>query len=318
MNPVKPIIAESVLQSTDRLAEGYQTALPFRHLVIDDFFQPEFCARLVKDFPPFNERLAMNEDGKVGAKCTHEHLTELGEPWREVDRMIQSRPFLDWLGQVAGIEQLLYDPHYFGGGTHENRHGQDLDPHVDFNRHPVTGWHRRLNLIVYLNEHWDSAWGGAIEFHSDPRLPPDQNQIRLVQPLMNRAVVFETTHWSWHGFERINLPLGDQDPRSRKSVALYFYSLDRPPEEQVKPHSTIYVERPLPAQIQPGVMLSEADHAEILRLLGRRDQHLQRLYGYIADLNQQLEDSRPHVQTSIYRRLRALGGRVLRRLGLRH
>jgi len=311
------MISDQVLNSADSHAAEYATAKPFRHLVVDDFFQPSFCERLASAFPPFDERLAMNENGEVGAKCTHEDLPGLGGPWAEVDRMIQSQEFLSWLGRIAGINELLYDPHYFGGGTHENRHGQDLDPHVDFNKHPVTGWHRRLNLIVYLNDEWDPGWGGAIEFHKDPRLPADQNEIKLVQPMMNRAVLFETTHWSWHGFERINLPERDADPHSRKSLALYFYSKERPEEEQVKPHSTIYVERPLPAHIQPGRTLSEADHAEIVRLLARRDQHLQRLYGNISDLSQQLEDSRRGLPVTTYRRMRSFAGRVLRKMGLR-
>ena len=111
-----------------------------------------------------------------------------------------------------------------------------------------------------------------------------------MQPKFNRAVLFETTHWSWHGFERINLPEGDDDSRSRKSVALYFYSKTRPPEEQTKPHSTIYVERPLPEHIQPGTRLSDEDHQRIRVLLARRDQHLQRLYNNISDLSAHVED----------------------------
>ncbi len=314
---LKSAISDPILDSTEALRAEYDGAKPFRHLVIDDFFNQAFCDRLTANFPPFDERLAMNENGEVGAKCTHEDLPGLGGPWADVDRMIQSPEFLGWLGRITGIDELLYDPRYFGGGTHENRHGQDLDPHVDFNKHPVTGWHRRLNLIVYLNEEWDPDWGGAIEFHNDPRLSSDQNDIRLVQPMMNRAVVFETTHWSWHGFERINLPDGDADQRSRKSLALYFYSKERPPEEQVKPHSTIYVERPLPAHIQPGLTLSGDDHAEIVRLLARRDQHLQRLYGTISELSHQLEESRRGLPVAAYRRLRSYGGRMLRRFGLR-
>lgn len=307
-------IAANVLKQTPELAHQYQSAQPFRHVVMDGFFDPAFSQRLVDQFPAFDPARAMNENGEVGAKCSYDDLCALGGVWQDIDAMIQTPAFLRWLGELTGIPNLLYDPHYFGGGTHENRHGQDLDPHVDFNRHPITGWHRRLNLIVYLNDDWSPGWGGAIEFHKDPRLPADQNKITLVQPMLNRAVVFETTHWSWHGFERINLPQGDQDPRSRKSLALYFYSVDRPVEEQTKPHSTIYVERPLPPHIQPGTTLSDADHETLLRLLARRDQHLQRLYGYISDLNQQLEDSRSHLPMGLLRRIRAKLGRLYRRL----
>lgn len=279
-----------MVEQADSLAGRYANARPFRHLVMDEFFVPEYCDSLLTAFPPFDEHKAMNEDGIVGAKCVHEDLPSLAAPYRALDRLIQTRAFLDWLGQVTGIDGLLYDPDYFGGGTHENRHGQDLDPHVDFNRHPKTGWHRRLNLIVYLNREWHEDWGGAIEFHSDPRRPPEENEITYVQPAFNRAVLFETTHWSWHGFERINLPKGDADPHSRKSVALYFYSRERPEEEQTKPHSTIYVERPLPEHIRPDRVLTGEEHATIQRMLTRRDQHLQRLYGYISDLSAQVED----------------------------
>ena len=49
-----------------------------------------------------------------------------------------------------------------------NMSGQGMDSHVDFNFHRTNGLHRRLNLIVYLNEVWDKEWGGSIETHSDP------------------------------------------------------------------------------------------------------------------------------------------------------
>src|SRR6056297_3983751 len=284
------LIRQHYLSDPSALHAEFDSATPFRHLVMDDFFTVDFADELLHAFPPFDHQKAMNEDGKVGAKCVHEQLGELGEPYQRLDRAIQTREFLNWLGRLTGIEDLRYDPHYFGGGTHENCHGQDLDPHVDFNKHPKTGLHRRLNLIVYLNREWRDDWGGAIELHKNPRLPPAQNEIEYVQPKFNRAVVFETTHWSWHGFERINLPEGDDDRRSRKSVALYFYSKTRPTEEQTKPHSTIYVDRPLPDNIQPGTTLSEEDYQRISILTARRDQHLKRLYDYISDLSAQNEE----------------------------
>jgi len=284
------LIRPGLVDAGGRLFEEYDAAHPFRHLVFEEFFSPGFAEALIEHFPAFDPALAKNENGEIGAKCVHENLPALGGPFRRLDALIQSREFLDWLGGVTGIDGLCYDPDYFGGGTHENRHGQDLDPHVDFNKHPASGLHRRLNLIVYLNHDWHEDWGGAIEFHTDPRLPPGENEIKYIQPRFNRAVLFETTHWSWHGFERIHLPGGDADPRSRKSVALYFYSPTRPAEEMTKPHSTIYVERPLPDDIRPGRLLSEHDYERIRVLLARRDQHLQRLYRNISDLSARIED----------------------------
>lgn len=286
------ILSGLTLSSTEQLAKSFAEADPFRHVVINDFFDVDFCQALLDEFPPFDEQRAMTENGTIGRKSTHDNVRELGPSFVRLDDRIQESYFLGWLSQVTGIPDLLYDPHYFGGGTHENRHGQDLDPHVDFNKHPVTQNYRRLNLIVYLNREWDDAWGGAIEFHKDPRLPPEQNEIKYVSPAFNRCVIFETTHWSWHGFERINLPDGDDDQRSRKSIALYFYSYDRPEEEKVKPHSTIYVERPLPEYIRPGEVLTEDNYQRIKTLLARRDQHLQRLYNNISNLSYEIERMR--------------------------
>ena len=283
------------------LAAQFARREPFRHVVIDDFLAPDVCAALLAQFPPFERGNARNENGQLGAKSTIERIRGLGPAFSALDDAIQQRAFLDLIGAITGIPQLRYDPWYFGGGTHENRSGQDLDPHVDFNRHPVERWHRRLNLIVYLNREWDDAWGGSLELHSDPRSADDR--ITRITPLYNRAVIFETTEWSWHGFSRIALP-AEKAALSRKSIALYFYTAERPAEELAGTHSTIYVDRPLPERIRAGVTLTEDDVQEIRSLLARRDQHNRRLYDEVAALMSQLDQAQS-----------ALGGGLLGRVG---
>lgn len=272
------LLSQTTLEATEGLAAVFQRAEPFSHLVLDNFLREDFCQALLEEFPDFDSERARDENGTIGRKAVYPDVRQIGESYRRLDDVIQSPEFLGWVSRATGIPDLIYDPDYFGGGTHENRHGQDLDPHVDFNRHPITNHHRRLNLIVYLNHEWSEDWGGAIEFHRDPRLDPKDNEITKVQPLFNRCVIFATHDHSWHGFERITLPEGDADPRSRKSVALYFYSKTRPAHEYKGRHSTIYVERPLPEHIRPGEVLSEEDYQTIRVLIARRDQHLARLY----------------------------------------
>ncbi|MCP5476843.1 MAG: 2OG-Fe(II) oxygenase [Rhodanobacteraceae bacterium] len=297
------------------LAQAFARREPFRHVLIDDFFAEDFLARVLAEFPDFDQGNARNEAGELGHKSTVEGIRELGPAFAELDQQIQSRGFLDLISAITGIPDLLYDPHYFGGGTHENRPGQDLDAHVDFNRHPINGWHRRLNLIVYLNPEWDDAWGGSLELHSDPR--SEHDQVTVITPLMNRAVIFETTEWSWHGFSRI-APPAERQRLSRRSIALYFYSRERPEEELAQPHSTIYVDRPVDCPLQAGHTLS-ADDAEQIRIaLARRDQHVQRLYGDITRLTSELDSTKQHldriVKSGLSGHLRRLARRLLNTL----
>ena len=251
-----------VQRDATRLAQAFERARPFRHVTIEAFLEPSFAARLLDEFPRFDTRFAINELGQVGGKAVREEVRALPAPYVELDRFIQSREFLETISTVTGIPDLLYDPHYVGGGTHENIDGQQLDPHVDFNYHPGTRWHRRLNLIIYLNPEWDESWGGCLELHSDPWQSASNVTLR-VPPLLNRCVIFETTETSWHGFEAIRLP-PERRQLSRRSFAIYLYTKERPPEQTAPPHATIYV---------PGDLRSA--RAQI-RFLYEREKHFNR------------------------------------------
>ncbi|WP_395683437.1 2OG-Fe(II) oxygenase [Dokdonella sp.] len=304
-------VAPGTLADVERHAAAFAKREPFRHVVIDDFLAPDYAAALLAAFPPFERGNARNEAGDLGGKSTIERIRGLGAPYAALDDLIQSREFLDLVGRITGIPDLLYDPDYFGGGTHESRQGQDLDAHVDFNRHPSEGWHRRLNLIVYFNDAWNDAWGGSLELHSDPRSPDDR--VTVITPLYNRCVIFETTEWSWHAFPPIALP-AEQRSRTRKSIALYFYTRDRPSEELADTHSTIYVDRPLPERFRAGLTLGEHDVEELRVLLARRDQHNQRLYRDLQEMTRQLQTANAALRTGVIGRLGYLLRRVAARL----
>ncbi|BFM21188.1 2OG-Fe(II) oxygenase [Gilvimarinus japonicus] len=288
------IINPDVVAQASLLREKFASAKPFGHVVIDNFLQPELCETVLQQFPSFDERLAMNENGHVGRKAVNEKVASLGSAYQELDKLASSDEFRTFVGQITGLDNLLYDPYYFGGGSHENLSGQGLDVHVDFTHHPVTNWHRRLNLIIYLNHDWDPAWGGNIELHKNPRLPPEQDEVVTVPPVFNRAVLFETHNSSWHGFKKVRLPDEESD-RSRKSFALYYYTDDR--EQKVRPHSTIYVEEHVDPEITaPGHTLSATDSQTIRDHVMTRDHHLGRLYNNITDLMGQLQDAREYIQ----------------------
>ena len=268
------LLHQAVPNRVEEFRREFADAQPFRHVVIDDFLDPGLCGQLTAQFPPFDARHAGNERGETGRKAVIPGIARLGGAYASFDRLMRAPEFLALIGRITGIPGLLYDEDYAGGGTHENLDGQELDPHVDFNYHPARPLHRRLNLIVFLNPAWEEGWGGCLELLPKPQATGDVR--RLVLPLANRAVIFETTESSWHGFPRIHLPPGSNI--SRKSVAVYFYTKERPAEQIAPSHGTLYYQRPLPARIRAGTTLRAEDVAEIQSLLARRDSHLQFLY----------------------------------------
>jgi hypothetical protein len=268
-----PRISEAVVQQADAFREAFLHAAPFRHGMIEGFFEPAFAERLLAEFPSFDAKLAMNEMGKVGGKAVNTKIREISPAYHELYEMIGSQPFLDLMSRLSGIPDLIMDPRLYGGGTHDNRHGQELDAHVDFNYDEAQKLHRRLNIIVYMNKEWKTEWGGAIEVHSNP-WDHEGNQVRAFDPLFNRCVMFETNEYSWHGFPKINLP-PDKQHLTRKSISIYLYTKDRPAQEIAPMHGTFYVQRPLPGHIQQGRTLTGEDVAALQGLLKRRDDWLQ-------------------------------------------
>lgn len=277
------ILDARVLDAAADYRADFTSAAPFPHVVIENFLDAAFADELLASFPAFERGNSVGDDGTPGGKSTLDRIRGIGPAYQRLDDAIKSPEFLQAIGALTGIEGLIYDPWYLGGGTHENRNGMALDPHVDFNFHPSERWHRRLNLIVYLNPEWQQEWGGCLELFRDPHA--DARPARSVAPVFNRCVIFETSERSWHAFDPIRLP-PDRTELTRRSIALYFYTRDRPAEETAPRHTTYYVNRQLPAHIDEGRTLSRADVAEIRQLLELRDSHIRMLYAENTALRQ--------------------------------
>jgi hypothetical protein len=303
-------VSKSVVEDSRKYADSFVHASPFKHTVIENFFEPNFAECLLADFPAFDPALAANEIyGGAWGKAVNTRIRQISPAYQDLYELIGSAEFLDLISQVSGIPGLLPDPSHYGGGTHENRHGQDLDPHVDFNYDEPQKLHRRLNLIVYLNKDWKAEWGGSLEIHSNPRRP-QENQIRSYEPLFNRAVLFETNEYSWHGFPKIELPEGERH-RSRKSISIYLYTRERPAEEIAPVHGTFYVHRPLDRRFRQGYTLTEADEKDLLFQVDRRDKWIEKYQQMELDKGKDLERKSAYIHELLSRVRAPLTGYAL-------
>ena len=157
---------------------------------------------------------------------------------------MNSAPILSFLEELTGIEGLIPDPYYRGGGIHELEIGGKLDMHIDFNIHPKLHLYRRLNAIIYLNKDWEDSYGGFLEIWSGHK-ENDKHVLdechAKISPLFDRLVVFNTSEHSYHGNpDPVTCPEG----RSRRSIALYYYTKEVPTDGTPDKHSTTFIARP--------------------------------------------------------------------------
>ena len=225
--------------SRDELKERFDSATPFRFMMIDDFLEPEVAREVAAAVPTFEEARALGREFSAVNEKKKVQITDSAKfapPIARLNRALASPEFRADLEYITGIPHLLADPKLRGGGIHVTGPQGRLDVHVDFNYREEDAIHRRLNILVYLNPEWDPSWGGAVELW-------DQDVKRChvrVPPVLNQCVLFETSETSYHGVE----PVGENAPRPRQSFAAYYYTKDAPPGWDGKTHSTVFRARP--------------------------------------------------------------------------
>lgn len=245
-DPVLPIDASSGLSLDAKaarrigedLSSDYCFAEPFPHIVLDDFL-PKDVARLALDHFPA-EALASDRVFEMGYAGQHKRQVlpeECDAEARRLFHFFNSQPMLEFLEGLTTIPALLPDPYFVGGGYHETTRGGKLGIHADFRINEQLHLHRRLNVIVYLNERWEREWGGCLELWSRDMA----RKVVEVEPLFNRAVVFNTDESSYHGHPD---PLQTPEHVRRRSLALYYYTASKGIYDEVPNVSTMYQARP--------------------------------------------------------------------------
>ncbi|MXV52858.1 2OG-Fe(II) oxygenase [Pedobacter sp. HMF7647] len=238
MNILNASIIDLLQLAKDKKQE-YLSAEPFPNIVFENFFDPQILNQVAQDFPDLSKKSdVISYDNHNEKKFEAKGEKHFSDTTKLLVHYLNSQPFLEFLQELTGInETLLPDPYLTGGGYHEIKPGGLLKVHADFNKHEFTKLDRRINLLVYLNHDWEEAYGGHFELW-------DKNMTKAykkILPVFNRVAIFSTTDFSFHGHPD---PLTCPADRSRRSLALYYYSNGRPKSEiDKKPHSTLFVDR---------------------------------------------------------------------------
>src|SRR5207302_6288212 len=127
------MISPAVIAQAPAFRESFQTARPFKHVCIDDFFTQGAAEASLRDFPPFDREYARNEFGEYGGKAVVSSIQGIGPFYSQLYDYLMSPGFLAAMSALTGIDDLRGDPTLYGGGTHENVNGQEVDCHVDCN-----------------------------------------------------------------------------------------------------------------------------------------------------------------------------------------
>eukprot|EP00927_Polykrikos_kofoidii_P004326 TRINITY_DN11710_c0_g1_i5.p1 TRINITY_DN11710_c0_g1~~TRINITY_DN11710_c0_g1_i5.p1 ORF type:complete len:729 (+),score=38.20 TRINITY_DN11710_c0_g1_i5:47-2233(+) len=137
---------------------------------------------------------------------------------------LRSPSWVGFLESTLGIQRLIPDPSMLGAGIHNTLKGGFLKLHADFNYNDEMMLHRRVNILLFLNDDWKEEFGGHVELWN-------QNVtscgVRAL-PIMGRIVAFRSTDFILHGHPH---PLTPPRGRSRRSIAMYYYTTSRPRHE---------------------------------------------------------------------------------------
>lgn len=227
-----------------KLSSQYRTAAPFPHVVIDDFLPADVLRSVAESFPNAEDIDWHRSANPRQQKLAVEDETQMSDHARWLLYQLNSATFLRFLEVLTGIDGLISDPYFAGGGLHQIERGGYLKIHADFNRHPKFGLERRLNLLLYLNDGWQEEYGGQLELWDKEMT----HAVQRILPVFNRCVIFNTTDFSYHGHPE---PLTCPEGMTRKSLALYYYSNGRPAAEVSPEHGTLV--RPRPGEIIDGL-----------------------------------------------------------------
>jgi len=215
-------------------AAEYQSKQPYHYGGFDDFLPEDVLEKVVEELARMPD--AEDSFNRPQEKLKTSYIPERLPPYtKHLFYALNSRPFLQFLEKMSGIDGLIPDPYFSGGGIHVVANGGHLDIHADFNHHKKLNLERRMNVLIYLNRDWKEEYGGAFEIWENDM----SRQVESYTPIFNRMVCFSTGSNTMHGNpETVNHAEGTP----RRSIALYYYTATW--DGSKRSHTTQFKPRP--------------------------------------------------------------------------
>lgn len=193
---------------------------PFDYYIIDNFLNTELAQDLSREFLNFDSERWFSYESPLEVKKTISDWYSFPPKTYQLLTYLNSAGFVEQLEKITGVAPLFPDQGLHGAGWHIHGAGGKLNVHQDYSIHPKLELQRKFNLIIYLSQDWQSDWGGNLEFwsHNSNTNQPSA-RVASVECKFNRAVIFDSSQNSWHGFnDPIACPVGHY----RKSIAMYY------------------------------------------------------------------------------------------------
>lgn len=228
--------------ASSQLNAAYNSAVEFPHIVFDNFINKTILDDVSREaLFLVNEEDSETSEWRMGSKQWNDmidHNDQVSKRGiRELEKMpfymnllcryFNSDEFMTFMRDLTGIEDLVPDDGYEGGGFHVTYPGGLLNIHHDFNFKDDMGperMYRKVNLLIYLNEEWEDRWQGALELWKSDLT----ESLKTIQPKYGRAIMFNIEN-AMHGHPH---PLNCPGTESRRSLAFYYYS-KTPPNNQL-------------------------------------------------------------------------------------
>ena len=199
----------------------YSNAHPFPHISIDDFFIPDELSVIADEISSHTIWEGIKEFEGAKAKRWQSQWESIPKATRQLLTELNRPNFINFLESVTGEKNLIPDPYLEGGGIHSTGKNGFLKLHTDFNWHKKLKLFRRINVLIYLNKHWDDNWEGHLELATQEGSSKSLRIEKRIAPIFNRLVIFTTNEKSFHGHSE---PLKTPDGIFRNSLALYYYT----------------------------------------------------------------------------------------------